>query len=837
MNLVAFHSSKTINENEYRIEIYDLEPWSGVPVEFDVTEKLLDISYNSKTKSDLFAGIIPTNLSFTMFATGGILINFLNPLGTSYEGRFIVVVRRKVPGALGYTKEWHGVVLTDSAKIADTSMSTTELKFPVEIKAVDGLIMLKSKPFLPSSLIDINTIYNKESFRNIIYYLTRALQEVTTSSHVFSASEFFLKTVSHWECEQDPNTTTPATHSILDFSHIKVAVFYKERTADDAAGFMSCYDVINEICKVYGARFYLHDGVWYFEQIGARMVETLAQNNYSRTEKVISTVANYDTLVDKVQSAVRAGGIWEFLPAVKKTTVTLQSEFSGVILTEDTTPQTPLFIYNRVPEPEPDQKLFIYGRIICNNGEPATLDDFEVYRVIFRMQLKVGDWYLSRPVNYSANTNDIFYENPEWSLSPSYVYIATELNLISSSTNTVTDFHLIPPLEVGNDLIHGVLEYSVSVSQIALLNGGNMGSNELPNIDWTVEQTIETYIHGADNDTNLTSIDFTNVNDLFCTKEVKVPTIFGDGFFNYSPTRIMAGLTVTGLERTTGWRFDGSMPYYFISRVLGLEIMKHKKTARLIYRGTIANLTGVAVRFNRRFAYDGHIYLASSGKFNAKMEEFTGNFIEIKGDDITPVIIEEELPQHESESNDLFGLVSSGSNGGAVVANGVLATTITQVQTGTGRGINVTALPISSVPAGTLNAGDTFLMVSPRSGQTQEFVIAQDVQENDTEVQVLPQTTNFSFPTGSYISTQLTNSSAGNGGFKFFEKFPDFQGNVIPVTVKTLPTSNVDLRLFVIAGGRFLTYERDYTLQVSLTENNILLDVRRMGEDVLVLLI
>ena len=172
---------------------------------------------------------------------------------------------------------WQGFVLMDSISIPFTTGRNY-----VDIVCVDGLGLLKTVPYVPTSS-DINT---SESLLQII---RNCLQNIAypVTFYINSAINYYA-----------------TAHNTAESYIRKTHIFPTTWTNNDFT-FKNCYDVLQEICIAHGAQLFQSNGEWWISSVNERASDTLRvfrTDNTSATD-TLSTV-NINRRITPYQSDV-----------------------------------------------------------------------------------------------------------------------------------------------------------------------------------------------------------------------------------------------------------------------------------------------------------------------------------------------------------------------------------------------------------------------------------------------------------------------------------------------------------------------------------------------------
>lgn len=256
-------------------------------------------------KQTLQATMMASELRFTMLMQNAAQATFITDLATATENRFRVAVYRNT------VLDWCGMILPDIARREDMSYP-----YHFEVSASCGLAALKTVEFRPTT----TTVYS--ATERLLDIIRTALQKIPHVSYYMSGLDPFLVTAINWyEINHDyVDDYDPIENTYLDTHWAAKADSEGKYTVK------SCYDVLREICTVFGARLYLAEGFWQLQQ-----AETYAYfaDNYARSYDYTSDTAVAHTLPStqtfRLISSRKplSGGYYDFFAPLEKVSVNL----------------------------------------------------------------------------------------------------------------------------------------------------------------------------------------------------------------------------------------------------------------------------------------------------------------------------------------------------------------------------------------------------------------------------------------------------------------------------------------------------------------------------------
>lgn len=228
--------------HRYIIEILD-DDYVGTVQEMTLTAAAL--TWRPR-KQDRYAAVIPSSLKFTILRNPieAEVTALVNDMVDATEERFQVRVTRN---GLSY---WIGYMLIENIEYG---VEPLENKPTFTIKAVDGLARMKDIEYNPGG-----TLYTgKESLKDHLINCINAinLAQYTTATAV-------LQTAMNWVEDQMNASAAPAIQ--------KVRINHRVFLNTDGSGAilsLSVLEVLEELCRRFGARFFFDQGLYKFHQV------------------------------------------------------------------------------------------------------------------------------------------------------------------------------------------------------------------------------------------------------------------------------------------------------------------------------------------------------------------------------------------------------------------------------------------------------------------------------------------------------------------------------------------------------------------------------------------
>ena len=620
--------------NFYLIEIWDEDYTGNDPDRFNVTSNGFELNYSGQT-DNIYSPVIGSSVSFGMYIKDAATRAFETDFKNYQENRYYVKIWKgnfngqdadkwyntsKVSDdglVMNFSPDeeelvyldffWGGYILQDVVKIEDAAEP-----YVLQIEANDGIAKLKNVDALRfrSSITSI--------FSNAIF---------STYSHSIFPTEWpALKVISNWWSEQQ---TYSASDNPLDSTAVDVDVFH-EFDADGNIRKASYYDVLTNVCKAFGMRFYFSNGSYRAEQVFQRDISAFTEFSYKTNGNLIGyeSVTRDKTLDQTSNKARLAGNIFNFLPAVNKTQITTDEgdvNYAGIISNQTTQPTIDLGFTTD----DPQNWLEINFKSEVELEINTNVNNIRIYYII-NVDVVLDDgtttYYLKRnhigltPNNASWTTTQAgsgyevivgpFIEQVQSPYSPPY----SEFH--SASFTVIT-----PTLPQEGDI---TVEFN-----------GNK---------WINKSGVTRTLNASNNsywDSRVISIDKMNGNNGHFVEARVTNSNIGSGLvYDLGTTKIFDGSGNRGslyyknglvYTLTTGWREGNSGSYITAQRLIANEFLALMNKPIQKYEGSIFS----SHNFMTRLIFEGKNWLQLGGRFIANSDEWDGEWFAISKETIT----------------------------------------------------------------------------------------------------------------------------------------------------------------------------------------------------------
>jgi len=551
--LGQFFSAYT--EQQYTVVLYD-EDFVGTAE--DVTFASVELSYPAGN-AGRFDTILASALNVKMIVNTSGLDTFVEDLAGAREGRFILQLLQ------GITSQFVGYVLPDLAQQEDT---TIEVGYILDLQATDGLARLKT--------IDYNnagTAYTDDD--TVIEHIFNCLNKLTDVLGFYSGSNWLLRTVVNWHAQQ---YTYSADIDPLLQSRIPHRAFYTIDTRGNYK-FKTCFEVLDELCKAWGARMLYSNYSFWFVQVN-ELATPSAKKVFNYTKTQVQTSGTVDLRKDHDQTDPTsdllrlAGGVYRFYPPLMKVQVDYRHIATENLLAGKT------FSYDTAPNP------FAFGSVDYFGGFARfSIRVNFTYRAenrddppgvvplwfVFAFRIQVADIYLDRPVVFSGGTPG--YGATVWTGSSAGRYEIAVYVPENEDDNYESVAFITPALPATGNFV-----FDINLDQVFNGNGTEYVTPVADYI-WRAESVYVEHLYEGTLDTQSDIRRFVAVNDEADNSAmIELATIIGDGIGTNSPGHLEVQDDSDDWVLSDGWRVGNSGSFLSHSALLAQEIIRGQLT-------------------------------------------------------------------------------------------------------------------------------------------------------------------------------------------------------------------------------------------------------------------
>ena len=258
MGAVRYRSTFYSTEGtSYQIDIYDADSSVGSPTTFNTYGEGFSLSYKGVDK-DIHAPVIASSVEFYMAIEDAAAQTLLNDILTAQEKRFFLQIYK------GGSFYWGGVILQDLGSVIDESLPSQ-----VNLQAVDGIGYLKNFNYgdvnITEDTLFPTAVFSNAGYKTCIEHLANifeGLLVIFTDSPYPSLTNILSTAVNFYE--DNMYSGSPAT-SLDPLAQTKInhqAFIELPENENEYQKAVTYYQVLEQICLIFNARFYFADGKW-----------------------------------------------------------------------------------------------------------------------------------------------------------------------------------------------------------------------------------------------------------------------------------------------------------------------------------------------------------------------------------------------------------------------------------------------------------------------------------------------------------------------------------------------------------------------------------------------
>jgi len=635
-------------EVDWSVDIHDT---LGTPVgSFDVADRGVIPKFTGLTR-DMQPGVFPTSVNIPFTVSTAQQEFLIDDIRSGPEDRFYCEVFRD--GVLFYRGRFaiEGISIPDKYRPYKMTLITT-----------DGLSGLKYADYPRDG--------DKDSLLDVIGY---CLNETGLAS-LYGTDNILSVSLDIYENNMGDLTADP-----LGQIRVNEKIF-RDKPETPA----KCWNVLDEICKLFGARLYYCEGMYHFEQLVLRKEDTWRRFYYQYSSGLVATTTDVavskELDIDQVRVAdagdgrftVGGSNSYQWLPPLRA--VTIEHRFAQENFAQGQT-------WSDADETEKS-----LGFAIINSGTTARIkglfdsnvdlvgsfsgaSSVDPLRFVWKITLKIGTVQLWRQLYFDQNGGTFWtpvYQvtnmGIETSPTTSDVIGATDGAAwtwedgtggeILAGTDGLTSIDMSSIPFAAELTAGGSYEVRMKVELDKVYNANLTDIQSDPDYDFTwefrnVEFTLSDYAPGT---SVQVGAKYTASNDVTGNlKTLEYSTRLGDA------PNADAGLEI---YNGTDWQYaasDWSRDGYALSvswavlKIVARDLLSIQKSPRKFYRGSFVMPD---FTFDSRIEWDTRYFLPLSGQQATRLDEFSGSYMEISQDDPDDIpdddpeeIIEQDISQ------------------------------------------------------------------------------------------------------------------------------------------------------------------------------------------------
>jgi len=491
--------------------------------------------------------------------------DFVNDLTGAAEQRFTVKIDKNS------SLYWVGLVQAEQVNTQDRGYNNGK---SFRLKAVDGIARLKTTDYNNSG-----TAYSgKETF---LEHLFNIIGKIPLSSY-WGASDIQLDTMVNWWEDSQTYAANTCPLTLTRFDH-RAFIFIDESATKL---YKTSYEVLDEICKIWGVRFFFADGRYRFHQVneyantGTVVIRHFLKDGSYDSNTSSASLSMYDAAWGNpenfTQSSIKviglAEGNYSSYPALNRVINNynhfLAQNLAAFAAWSDSS--APTFTVNDVSDNAGTSKILFSFRAFYSVEFNAFVD-FQPCLMKFRLTCSLASggttYYLKRRARVNSN-GSITRDQIEWATTLDYYEFFSEgipLNDVSLVSSYSIETPVLPD--------EGDLSLVVGLHDTYNLSGRVI--SDLLTEDWSITRfSMELLVDGTfEGQYNITRYESTNGDSSNNSAELVFDTLLGDGPTLSALSHIEASDGVNWTV-STAWRKGNSGTYDNpIGELLAREIM------------------------------------------------------------------------------------------------------------------------------------------------------------------------------------------------------------------------------------------------------------------------
>jgi hypothetical protein len=612
MAAVKLYSEFKSDQNKYyKIEIWD-EDYAGTsPDAFTVDGNGFILDYKGLT-DNIYSPIIGSSVSFGMYVNDTATTTFLNTLKEYQQDRYYIKIYRG-NSEVSTSLMWAGYIIQDLVQIEDVSQP-----YLLNIRATDGLAKLK------------DVVVTTSAWRKFTNQFINALDKVGVLG-IYDTTDAVLNVVCNWYAEEMvyASTLNPLDETWADFRAFD--------TIDDSGTLTgrTWHEVLEQMCSIFGLRFYYSEGQYRVEQIFERISGTFTEHTYQKDYTKIGETAglSLSKTLDQTSGKARlAGNMFNFLPAVVNVAVTVNKEPKALIGAISDEIAQPTFNIGFVAY-APDNQLFF--------------SFYHVAQVIVEDSISAANIFMKLRLNvelYDFNANTTYYLKRTYTgMTPSSITWTTTQNgsgyeVLLGPLNEFDADHYVygnTAIATPNVPADGDVTFDWEFVEFVDTNGATHTLDSNNSYGWQMENLNVRTTNGEGIQNETTRIRAISPStDIKSNLSYELPemNIFTGNGEQGSLVKITTTLGIDIRIPYGGWREGNSGTYSTIQKLICQEFLKMMDEPIERYQGTIFSNHD----FKRRLTFDSNNFLQLNGSFNANLDQWDGEWFAVVSASITP---------------------------------------------------------------------------------------------------------------------------------------------------------------------------------------------------------
>ena len=541
---------------------------------------------------------------------------------------------------------WAGTIVQDLIEIEDVSNPAT-----FSVQATDGISKLG------------DAIVTTSAFRQITNQFINAL-DTTNVLDLYETDDAILSVSCDWWAQE---MTYNANNNPLDETWADFRAF-DTIDEDGVLSGRTWHEVLEQICYIFGLRFYYANGKYRLEQLFIRDNAAFVEHNYKKDKtKIDNVVVSYERTIDQLSGQARlAGNIFNYLPAVNNVSVVVNKEpkaIKGVVSDDVSQPTTEVGFIASTPANQIFFTFYHVGNVTINTPVSSA-------NIFMKLRLNVE--------LYDFNANTTYYLKRTFTgMTPSgitwtttqagsgYEVIIGPLQEFDRDELLVTGITSVITPNVPED---GDVSFDWEFVEFVKSNGTTHTLNAANQYGWQMETRNLTTTNGQGITNETTRIRALSPNAGIKSNlsyELPEMNLFtGNGEQgSLIDVNQVGGINIR--VPYSNWREGNSGSYVEIQRLVTKEFMKLMNAPIEKYLGGMYSIHD----FNERLEFDGKEWIQLGGTFSANMDQWDGEWFAIDKADITPTFEDVTTKSDVTSFDGVNGITGNTSFSGLDVIN------------------------------------------------------------------------------------------------------------------------------------------------------------------------
>lgn len=744
MNERYRHSFVSPAGESWQISVFDTEHTGGVtPFDCFAPGFVLSVEGDGDNRIGF---IKASTVKVTALVNDSAFETFINEIIGSLEQRFFVKIYQD--DVLYFA----GLMLQDLIELPISSFP-----YAFEMTFSDGIAVLEKIKYDNDGTLFVGR-------DNFLAHLGKILAK-TGIDQLFGASDNYLITQIDWYSTLHSSATDKCPIAYTDVDH---RAFQEVDSADYSYTALTCIEVLEMICKVWGAYFFQANGSY-------RFVSLIISPNVAKTRyfsKYLTLLASgvLDSTVDVSTLHVREGSnaIMRFLPAVlavKSTHTHKMSVNINNILPSAYAYPTLSYICNVEEIVDGYSDYFRFTGRFDYSGWSTGLSEISIRAVMgFKVQI-AGD----SNTYYMTNNGGVYGTATKWVLTPEYYKVTLPIDTSSSNFNSSQFVSWDSP----QFPVDGEFYFQVELLGYEKLTGYSWIPYTPPaipsfsfgfacmNFKLIIKQLEYPYatISGGKYEFTATQIVAGTTTPVKASEVIDFGEIpVADGPHTYSVGKMKASADGTTWNDTKYWTRGGSGSGISLSKLRLQEVAIGQLTPVRMVQGAWYH-----ENWNPAVVYkiDSRYFMFNGGSYSPDDCVVSGEWIELRNTplwsqvNITVKTLSTEYIPNPNQP------VGGGTDGGSsysaseVIANllrtMVASQALTYITSAIASGTAITAISVNRISAATLRNGDEIMVIDIITGNLESFVLAADQTADAESLSIESKSPSVSIPEGAIV--------------------------------------------------------------------------------------